>query len=666
MAIAKMNRFTLLTFHAHKRELLKQLQVFGDVHLKSPDKEALDALPFLRSDFSQDALSSLEVELEKVRFATEKIRPYVDKPGLTAKRPSLSFEAFDHYLLDYDYESVYQKVKQQDEKIAGLKAEAARRAAENETMQSWKSLDVPPAEMDSLSETGYLLGTVNKQSADDFLEKIAAAFDTVYVEHLDTVKDDTTLLMLFPASLYEDLYVFSREQGFTKAAIAFRDVPEKVIEENLRSIQDLQEQQKAAVEVISTAKIEYEKLQIVLDYFVTVLERENATRNFLASDTTILIEGWVPADESEALHKIVQSVCGQEYFLEETEVEHSSLDVPIKLKNNAFVGAFESITSMYAVPFYKEIDPTPLLAPFYWLFFGMMVGDLGYGIVIFIGTTLALKFIDFKEGMRNFIRFFRYLSTSVMLMGAVYGGVFGVTIIKPLPLIENGVQVGTKAILDSQLDITLMLIISIAIGVVHITVGLLSKLYVSFRDKDYAAGICDGLLWMGALFGGIAWLLGVMGIAPAVETVGFWVFCISMVGLVLTQGRDSPSIGGKIGNGLFGAYGITSYVGDVVSYTRIVALALSGAYIAYAFNLMSGLIVGEFGAGNIVVGIIRLIFGIIVVVFGQTLNLGLAMLGGYVHSCRLQYVEFFGKFYEGGGVPFQPLTLKSDHIHITK
>lgn len=667
MAISKMNKFTLLTFHAHKPELLKQLQVFGDVHLKTPDKEELEELSFLRSDISHEQISAYEVEMEKVRFAAEKMKAYVEKPGMTAKRPALRFEEFDRYAAEYDYESVYQKVRAQDEAIAGFRAEVARRQAENETLSAWRKLDVEPRELEALEWTGSLVGTVNKQAAEEFFAKMGEAFSTVYLEQLDTVKDDTSLLMLFPAEDYDDVFAFARELGFTKAAFPFRGKPETVVEENQREIERLGKEQESAVGVIKSLVPEHQKLQIALDYFDTVLERERACQNFLKSDTTLMIEGWVPAEDSAKLRALLDNVCPGEYFLEEQEVERDSAAVPIKLKNNGFVQAFESITSMYSVPRYNEIDPTPILAPFYWLFFGMMVGDIGYGAVILLATTLALKFIDFKEGMRNFMRFFRYLSIAVIVMGFVYGGAFGVTVFAPVPIYENGVMVGKKAILDSQLDITTMLIVSIAIGLIHLSVGLISKTYMGLRDGDPASGIFDGLFWLIALLSGIGWLVFWMVLGnPAVGQVCRFVFFASLIVLAATQGRSSPSIAGKIGNGLYGVYGITGYVGDVVSYTRIVALSLSSAYIAYAFNLMTGLIVGDFGAGNIVVSVIRLIFGIVVVLIGQTLNLGLAMLGGYVHSCRLQYVEFFGKFYEGGGVVFRPLMLKTNYIRINK
>lgn len=662
MAIAKMNRFTLLAFHAHKQELLKQLQVFGDVHLHTPGPEELEELSFLRPDYAQEQLGRCEAELEKVRFAVKRLAPYAGKPGLTAHRPTLTFQEFDGYVAGYDYASVYEKVHAKDEEVTNITAEIQRRTAENAMLASWSKLDIAPSELAALQKTGYLLGTVNRQTLDELTARVEEQFEAVYIEQLDTVKEDVGLLVLFPEEQFEDLFACAREVGFTRIAFDLGGVPAKRIEENNAAVTQLERQKEDAAEAIREQASEHPHLQIAQDYFETVLERERARQSMLASETTVLIEGWVPADDSEKLQGILKAVCGDEFFLEETPTPHDSTDVPIKLKNNAFNRAFESITSMYSMPRYNEIDPTPLLAPFYWIFFGMMVGDIGYGLLMLVATTIVLAKIDLKESMRDFMKFFQYLSIAVTGAGVLYGGCFGVTVFAP---ISNGD--GTyRAILDTQLSITTMLIISIIIGIVHILFGLAIKAYMGFRDGRPFDGFCDGILWMLTLITAIGWMLGGTGIVE-MPWRPFRIGCVvCVVLLAATQGRESPSIGGKIGNGLYSVYGLTSYVGDIVSYTRIVALALSGAYIGYAFNMMTELVIGTFGAGNIVVSLLRVLFGVCVAVFGQALNVGLALLGAYVHSCRLQYVEFFGKFYDGGGVVFRPFRLKNEYSHIKK
>jgi V/A-type H+-transporting ATPase subunit I len=357
-----------------------------------------------------------------------------------------------------------------------------------------------------------------------------------------------------------------------------------------------------------------------------------------------VLEGWFPSAEISGVQAILERTCGSEYYLENAPAEKDDPEIPVKLKNNRIVKAFEDVTTMYATPKYNEIDPTPLFTPFYWIFFGFMVGDIGFGLVLLIGTFLAVKYTNFKPGMKNFLRFFYYCSYGVIAAGAVYSSFFGFTLWKPL--------------LDTQADIPLMLIISIGVGVVQVVFGLMVKGYLLIRDGKPLDALFDSAFWIVTLLGGIAWLVSVTGVlSPAIGNIGMWCFYGGLAGLALTQGRGSATIGGKIGTSLWEVYGISGYVGDLVSYTRIVALCLSGAFIGFSFIQMSAIIPD---------GPIGFVAKVIIVTLGQVLNFGLGLLGAYVHTCRLQYVEFFGKYFEGGGVPFRPLKPKNDYVSITK
>jgi V/A-type H+-transporting ATPase subunit I len=214
-----------------------------------------------------------------------------------------------------------------------------------------------------------------------------------------------------------------------------------------------------------------------------------------------------------------------------------------------------------------------------------------------------------------------------------------------------------KAILDTGVDIVMMILLSIAIGMVQLLFGLAVKAYILLKDGQVFAAVFDTFFWILSVSSGAVLIVGAGGVAlpAAVNTASVWVFLITLVGLAATQGRDNATIGGKIAGGLFGVYGLTGYVGDLMSYTRLVALSLSGAYIAFSFNMMIGLIEGA---------VPRVVFGTLIFLIGQSLNMGLSMLGGYVHSCRLQYVEFFGKFYDGGGRHYKPLAINNEFVEI--
>jgi V/A-type H+-transporting ATPase subunit I len=497
-----------------------------------------------------------------------------------------------------------------------------------------------------------LIGTINRSLSDEFANAVDESFGSVYIEFLGSVKEDVAVLLFAPAEQYDEVFSMTKDLGFSRVNLSFTGVPSAMVDANLKRIADLEKERAAALAAIAEMGAEHENLLIVRDNLKTVLAREKASENFLATDSVVMMDGWVPEAELGSFETILKRCCGENYFTELEDVEIDCTEVPIKLKNNPLVKAFESVTAMYSMPRYNEFDPTPIMMPFYWLFFGLMVGDIGYGVLLVVTTALVLKLVDLKDGMRNFLQFFHFLSYGVILGGVLYGGAFGITVFTPVMGPE-----GPKAILDSQKDITTMLILSVILGVIHIFVGLITKAVIHIKYGRWFDAFCDGFIWIITLLSAFGWLLGSIGILnPSIGKVGNWIFWVSIVGLALTQGRSSPSLGGKIGNGLYGTYGLANYIGDFVSYTRITALALSGAYIGYAFNTMIG----------ILPPVVNIIGGALIALVGHALNLGLAMLGAYVHTCRLQYVEFFGKFYEGGGVPYAPLKCSSDYVHINK
>lgn len=656
MAIAKMKRFTLLTFAANKERLLKELQIFGEVHFMNLSPEDLEEAK-LSGDISMKTVERLETELEKVRFAMSKIEPHVKKPGglkaLTAKPLTLGFDEFDGYPDKYGYNAVYERVKAEDESIASSKAALTKLKTDNENLRLWLGLDIAAEELDNLKYVKYLIGTVNKFAAEGFLENAGKDLSACYIEVLGNLKDDTAVLTIVPAEEYENALGCFKELGFSRLSFGFSGVPAQLIERNNESIAELQKAIDAAEENIGKLADEYERLSVVHDYYESALGREWARAGFLKTETSVMLAGWVPEDESGGFGKIVARVCGNDYYLEEEDVEKDSEDVPIKLKNNKFVTAFEGLTETFSMPKYNDIDPTPLLTPFYFIYFGFMLGDAGYGLILIVAAWAALKFCHFKPGMRRFIKFFFYLGFSTIFAGIIYGSAFGQTFFTPITLAD-----GTKkAILDSQLDVVMMMLLAVGIGVFQMLLGLAVKGYVLWRNGDPLAAIFDAGFWIVAVSSGLGWLVAIFGIEPlaSVSSVFMWVFYASLFGLAATQGRASKTVPVKIVSGIYSVYGMTSYIGDLVSYTRIAALALSGAYISFAFNIMANL----FPAGPV-----RIIFGTLVYLIGLALNLGLSALGAYVHTLRLQYVEFFSKFYEGGGVPFNPFKLKNKFINI--
>lgn len=682
MAIVSMKRFTLLAFDERKTDILKGLQKFESVHFRNPENSLImknggsssdlsglqnsfgisGSLDFLTNNASPERLNSLEDDYAKVKFSLNKLEPYMEKPkllkSLTTPRKELNYADFDGYLNNYDFKGVYEAVKFKDMQLNGIKTDISKFRLENESLRPWIQMDVSPVQLESLKSVRSIIGAVTSSAADSFRIDAESHFPEVYVESIGSIKDDRIILIILPAEQYADVSEYLKNTEFSKLSLNFKGVPAEIIAANSAKIEELQALSDENVEVIKGQLCsEYDNLCIASDCFKTLLARERL--DFLKTDSVTVFEGWTPADEYGEFVNIVESICGNDYYIEAEDVEKDSRDVPIKLKNNEVVSTFESITSMFSMPRYNEPDPTPILTPFYMLFFGMMIGDAGYGLVMLFGTLTALNFFTLKEKTEKFIQFFFYLSIAVLFGGLLYGSFFGVTVLTPIKYTALDGTITYKPILDLQSDIKFMLILSIAIGVFQVLFGIGVKGYTLLRNRKILSAIFDSLFWIIALISGIGLLVaGFLALPQFVSSLCGWAFALSLIALAATQGRESHSLAGKIGTGIYAVYGLSGYVGDLVSYTRIIALALSGSYIAYSFNLISGLVPnGPFM-------IIKIIFGGLIVLIGHALNLGLGALGAYVHSCRLQYIEFFGKFYQGGGVVFSPLCLQNDFVDV--
>jgi len=470
--------------------------------------------------------------------------------------------------------------------------------------------------------------------------------------YLEVIGEDTreaNVLMIFHKDEEELASGLLKKYSFSKIILNYDGIPKKLIEDYRRKISELNHYINNIIEEIKSYAIHLEEFKMVYEYYENKLIRLKSMDLFLKSENIIAIEGHYPTENHDKFLKVLSSALGEEYYLEFSEAQGE--DVPILLKNNGVFSAFEPITAMYSMPRYKEIDPTPLFAPFYILFFGMMLSDAGYGVLMLLATGIALTRFNLDSDMRKTVRMFFYLSISTIVWGVLYGSYFGGAIkIPPVWMTPDS-------------DVGLLMIVSIAMGLIQIFVGLGIKAYILIRDGNPLAAFFDAGLWYFTLTGAIIWAVNALGagetlgLSPQVVKVAGIITVISMISIVLTHGRGEKSIGGKLGTGFYSLYGITGYVGDLVSYTRLAALGLATGFIGSAFNIMVDMLGRSFFA---------IIFAAIIFTFGHIFNLLINALGSYVHTSRLQYLEFFGKFYEGGGKAFNPLKFTSQYYNILK
>lgn len=645
MAIVDMSKFYLLAFKEKRESLLKELQKFKYVHLVDSGND------FSKEDLSavsrSEELIDIDDYLNKSKYVIERLEKIEDKkPALEALKEGkkhFTYEEIKNRARKFNFSQIYKEISSIIDEIEKKEAENQEILNKVSELLPYKAIDLPLEDLKLTKFSKIYLGTIPQRYKENF-EELLKENDSVYFNVLHTDKNYAYYLIICHKSDDEDVIDAFRKMGFT--LVNFKE--KGTINENINSLRERKSQNLNSIDTLNKELKNYLKylddFKIYYEYQSNEKLKVISSEKFLRTKNLDLIEGYVPSKFLKSFEEAIQLICGDDYYLYKKEADRNSHEVPIMLKNNKFVGPFEMLTEMYSMPKYNEIDPTPFFAPFYFIFAGIMIGDLGYGLLVFIASLLALRFFNLDKATKRFMTFFNYLSISAMIFGLVFGSFFGGII--PLPTLINPAE-----------DIMEMLMLSLLLGGVHIFFALGIKAYMDIRDNKPKDAFYDVGLWYMALIGAIGYGLSkAVSMNPIVVKILFYAMIIAMVGIVLTGGRSEKTTLAKFGWGVYALYGISSYIGDFVSYLRLMALVLSGSFIGLAVNMIAGMLFGS--------SIIGKLFAIVIFLVFQAFNCFLCYLSAYVHTARLTYVEMFNKFYEGGGVPFKKMVEDSKYFNI--
>lgn len=652
MAIVKMTKFNLIAFESQRGKILKNLQKFKEVsfvNVEFYESSENQEKTFIKKIINNEELARVEERINGVSNAISLVKKYhVSEKGLKAimkGNDNYTFEELAKKIEAYNWKDTYFKLRDLGSKKNQLNSEISKKYTELENISLWKKLDINPKVLKQLKTTNGYLGIVPLKLKNQFLTKMNE-LEYSHYEELNVTKEDVYYLVISHSGNEEKekLNEAFRTGNFSITDLNIEEVPKVYIEQLKIKIENLRKEKREIKEKIKGYDKELGNLEAVYEYLKNKKLRIIETEKLAKTSNTCIINGWIPTEKMEKFEKAIKEVTGDDYYVTFEEADKDDMTVPIKLKNNRVVKTFESLTGMYAYPKYNEVDPTPLLTPFYILFFGMMGADAGYGLVLLLSALFALKFVNLNNKMRDMVQFFLYLSFSVILWGVLYGSYFGLEI------------PGVWKLINPSTEFQRILIGAMFFGLIHIFFGLGVKAYLLIKSGKTIDAIYDVVLWYMAITGGIVTLIsGPLKLGSNVSNISMWVMIIGMLGIFLTGGREAKSIGGKFGGGLYSLYGISSYVGDFVSYSRLMALGLSGGFIAQAMNMISGMLSTTW---------IGMVFVPVVFIGGHLFNMFISFLGAYVHTSRLIYVEFFGKFYEGGGKPFKEFRTESKYINI--
>ena len=648
MAIAKMNKVMLIAPTDKQNDLLDAIQELQSLEVTSLEqaKELFAENSIALQEADADGINALQQKFEGIHAAITFVEKNQKQPSLIQKlktpREQFALSELQKEVQNWDtdalvehVESIRNTLRKKDDELKELREKEA-------LLRKWSALDFYPKDIFKHPYTKTKMGTIPQATDNAYLDGLKES-ELISVHEVYHTREEIGVLVTYPRKAQQAAKEELAKAHFSIVWYAFEEAPSVELEKNLKAQQAVVDAKKKVLDDLQEEKDLLRKLQLSAEVTYNELQKEQAKNGLVNGQHVFVLQGWLTTKAVDDVEVQLKEKLGEgEYVFLPLEIaEEEYEEVPTVLENNAFLQPFENLTEMYGLPKYGELDPTPYTAPFYLVFFGMMAADLGYGVLLWLGTFIMLKFFHFDKGMNRNLKFFHLLSYPVMIWGIIFGSAFGADLpFQPLSLSK---------------DLITIMILSIIFGVIQIMVGLSLGAYSNLKKKAYTDAYTSHLGWLAIITGIILYVLGSMVLNISwIATIGSSIAIIAAVAIVVVTVLSSENKWGGLASSLYNLYGISGYVADVVSYTRLMALAVSGGSIASAFNMLVGFLppVARFTAG------------IFLIVALQGLNIFLSFLGAYVHGLRLQFVEFFGKFYDGGGHALKPFKTYEKYVDI--
>ena len=648
-----MKKIELISKIENSKKIIDYLQQKGVVEIT--DHELPENMYSFDTSYN---ISQLEKFRTVAQSAYETLNSYCPKSGslIDSFKPPEEIE-LSKYLdmaddADLTMDCCYDILEAQHA-ITDAKADIIRARTAIDSASVWAKLDIP-TKVKATKFTTMLVGTFpDRQTEQSIKETLAEnvpeieAFDAEVVYASDV---QTCAVILCLKTEADRLLEALRAMGFVKPAEVYDKPVEEVIAENEEKIAKLNGEIAELEEKIKSFADKRQDIEFVIDYFEIRIDKYEALKRISATNRVFYLSGFVPEKYSEKIKEQLENKYDVAVVLSDPSEDE---DVPVLLENNSFASPVEGITEMYSMPGKADIDPNAIMGFFYYVFFGMMFSDAGYGLLMVIATLIVLLKKKPEGQKRKTVLMYLYCGISTVFWGLMFGSFFG-DLINTIRTNYLGLEAMRLHIwLNPQGDDLMMtMIYCFLFGIIHLFVGVGIKGYMQWQQGDKFGAIVDPLSIYLAVGGAAPICAGmIIDISPSITNVCKYLALAGVVLIVLTAGRASKGIFGKLGAGLYALYNtVSGYLSDVLSYSRLLALGLVTGIIGSVVNMMGTL------PGNLVV---KTILFIVVFVLGHAINFGINVIGAYVHTNRLQYVEFFSRFYEGGGVAFNPLKVNS-------
>lgn len=615
--IVPMKKVTLYALKREKEELLLALQRCGELMVISTE----DAQP-------QEGFFESSQALERTQETLGFLYRSVGKRNMFTPRPEVEKQAL--LFVDPELEKLQSEVEELEKKLSDVAAREGTLLSEASAIAPWVALDVPVEELKNTRKVAVFTGSV----AANLLPALSALCEEhdAAVQPLGEGAEGRVLVLYVPKDRAEELLEQAKNTGFAPLSppriTGLPSIRAAALAAEIESVKQEREELTGSIKKLAEKR---DELEILCDQRATECERQKTPA--VLTDYTFCLKGWTAADKVEVVQKAVESVT--DAFVLSFEEPAEDDKPPTVTRNSKFVKPFEAITDMFSRPDPREVDPNPVMAPWYWMIFGMMMGDAGYGLLMAFAFGLFLKIAKPKGDFKKLVKVLLFSSVTTAFWGVMFGSYFGAEWFPPVLFVPLNEPVTT-------------LLLCMVLGALHIFSGIILSMINCFRAGDWQAALFDNLSWIILISG-----IGLMFVEP-LAPVGRILAILGAAVIVLTGGRSNKGIK-KITGGLLSLYGITGQLSDILSYSRILALVLSSGVVAMVFNLLAGMVQGS---------VLGFVFSILIYVVGHVFNLAMGLLSAYVHASRLQYIEFFGKFYQGNGRVFEPMSIRAAHVDL--
>ncbi|HIW15786.1 MAG TPA: V-type ATP synthase subunit I [Firmicutes bacterium] len=668
MAVLPMQHIRIYALKQNRKAILELLQRRGAVQITDPKTDS----PVFEKMDTATAQHTFEKSAQTAQQALAAILELApEKGGLLKKlegRRALTLTQYEQGVQKQEEVlKAASRIVLLKKEITDQRAEITRLQTQLDALMPWYGLDVSMRVKETRS-TRVFIGSFPQEWTEEELKQALAQqnpnLDVPVCEIISCQNQQTCVFLMCRKCQGETMENALRALGFSYPANPSKVPPQERREQLQARVKEAEALIRQDEKEILSFASKTDDFRFLSDYFTMRTEKYAVLGQLMQSRHTFVITGFIAEKDAPALKAELEGSYGA--FVE-LFAPGEKEDVPVRLQNGRFSSPVEPVLEGYALPARGEVDPCSVMAIFYYVLFGMMLSDACYGLIMVLGCGIVLhKFRHTMEsGMKKSLTMFLYSGISTMFWGVMFGGYFG-----------DAVTVIAQTFFHSDFTLEpvwfnpvnnpmLLLVFSLLLGVIHLFTGLGVQFYQLIKQKKWLDAIYDVVFWYLLVGGLIIYMLSTPLVTsmltltfmlPAmVGNVGAILAVIGAVGIIATAGRSSRSIGKRLLKGLYGLYGISSWLSDILSYSRLLALGLATGVIASVFNQMGAM------AGG---GIVGAIFFLVVFVIGHSLNIAINLMGAYVHTNRLQYVEFFGKFYEGGGQKFSPFSLKTQFFTI--